>query len=48
MKRPFAVFANLAIALRYCITVQAQEIPKQYQEALRILGQDGSLFRKRA
>jgi Domain of Unknown Function (DUF1259) len=41
MKRPFAVFTNLALALLYCITVQAQEVPKQYQEALRIPGKTG-------
>jgi hypothetical protein len=41
MNRPCAVFANLAIALLYCITVKAQEIPKEYQEALTILGKTG-------
>ena len=28
MKRPFAVFTDLAIAVLYCITVQAQEIQR--------------------
>ena len=37
----FCSFTNLAIALLYCITVQAQEIPKQYPEVLRILGKTG-------